>query len=148
MLLRDVDVANFLIQQAEKKGIFLNHTKLQKVLYIVYGLYLAQFKTIPFSGSPLYLPYGPVFDAVLNKYRNKPIQYNLPDKNISVDEKLSNVMDVTLEVFGKYSAMSLSDWSHREGTAWKKADNDGRPYGYQLDIMEVFNEFSPMLKKK
>lgn len=60
-------VANYLLALANEKGVILNTTKVQKLLYMAYGLLLAEKNRIITDEQPKAWPYGPVFPKTRKK---------------------------------------------------------------------------------
>ena len=59
--------AKLLLALAYEKGIVLNTTKVQKMLYILYSYYMAKHDIQIFSETPKAWPYGPVFPRTRKK---------------------------------------------------------------------------------
>ena len=115
-------LAKFLLSLAREKYYSLNMTKLQKLMYIVYGYYLANFNHKIVSESAQAWPYGPVFPAV-----HKRVDYTkiipLSDpvfSEIRHDIELVRVLDRVVETYANITASQLSNWSHKDGSPWKK----------------------------
>lgn len=114
--------AKLLLALAYEKGIVLNTTKVQKMLYIIYGYFLAKHNCQIFTETPKAWPYGPVFPRTRNKvdfsrvYRrtDDELQEILNKKEIV--EKFISVIDK----YSKFSASHLSNWSHMELGPWDK----------------------------
>ncbi len=145
-----IQVAQMIIRETKAKNITLNNTKLQKLLYIVYGLYLVENRNILFSELPLYLPYGPVFDSVYQKYKG---QDSITDTeyNSSLDENpdFCKSLHTAIQLFGNYSAKVLSDWSHREGGAWSKVEQSHpQKWGTPLHILDIAEEFDNIINRE
>lgn len=123
------DVAAYVAQQCIENGIVYNNTKIQKLLYCTYGVMLAWKGVIVCDESPRCWPHGPVFPKVFN-FINKGGQiagYSTLVRD-SQDESLKGAVSSTLDIFGKYTATSLSEWSHEAGSPWEKTcrDNDSK----------------------
>lgn len=104
-----------------KHQTILNKTQLQKLLFICYGLYLADHDSPLFDDdTPKAWPFGPVFPRSYKRYVEQA------PSNLSEDEKkaylenrdalrmVTNVVDL----FYSIPANILSDWSHRPGSPW------------------------------
>ena len=115
--------AKFLIYCANQKHIFMNITKVQKLLYICYGAFLRIKEERLLNEHPQAWPYGPVFPRVrkmLVKDENLlTLNVILPEiKDLSSDEYMCKFVDNVLNAFGKNTAASLTEWSHHENSAW------------------------------
>ena len=144
-----IQVAQMIIYKAKQNNISLNNTKLQKLLYIVYGIYLVKTRKPLFKEEPLYLPYGPVFDSVYQEYKGQDI---VCQKNRTFIEDrvydLNNIIDITLENFGKFSANTLSEWSHRTDSAWGNINTDHYEcWGTPLNIVDIHEEFEKIVSQ-
>lgn len=75
-LFDSIDIARHLIGECQIKSISdINNTKINKLLYIVYGTYLACCDSEILSEQPKYFPYGPVFPRVYTKFNDlKPLR--------------------------------------------------------------------------
>lgn len=115
-------LAKFLLSVAHSKYQALNMTKLQKLMYIVYGYYLSTFQHKIINEQPQAWPFGPVFARV-----HKNVDYTqilrLDDPElvgISQDSELKRVLEKVVENYAGITASQLSNWSHLDGSPWKK----------------------------
>lgn len=119
-----VDIAKLITAYANNNQYSINITKVQKLLYIAYGVYLAVRGKRLTNEHPQAWPYGPVFPTTRNKL-NK-IDLNLIDNTnadisrLYEDESLMKLIELVFRSFGKNNAGSLSEWSHKEGSPWEK----------------------------
>lgn len=113
------DVAAYIAQQCREKGIDYNNTKLQKLLYCVYGVMLAWKGVRVCDEFPRAWTYGPVFPKVFRWIYNRKniLSYSTAVRD-SGDEALKTTVRRVLEVFGGMSASDLSAWTHKEGSPW------------------------------
>lgn len=114
--------AKLLLALAYEKGFVLNVTKVQKILYIIYGYFLAKEGREIFTESPRAWPYGPVFPRTRKRVDFGKV-YHITDediKDIASDDDLKGVFNKVIDKYAKFSAAQLSDWSHMEGGAWDK----------------------------
>lgn len=118
-------VAKYIIFRAGEARIMINMTKIQKLLYIAYGIYLAVKGDRLINEQPKAWPFGPVFPTT----RTKLLRVDFMDYDISKDEEcaqvrgdkeLKELIDLVLSGFGTLSAGQLSEWSHQEGSPWHK----------------------------
>ncbi|MCP4355008.1 MAG: SocA family protein [Proteobacteria bacterium] len=112
-------------KKAANPGYHYNNTKIQKLLFVVYGTLLAKFESVMLDESPKMWPYGPVFPSVFKEFKKGGIE----SRGVSFDgcEKHKEYIDMAIEFFGKYSAKALSDWSHEPNSPWARTqeDNEG-----------------------
>ncbi|MFY1613790.1 Panacea domain-containing protein [Macellibacteroides fermentans] len=107
-----------------KYGVLLNKTQMQKILYICYGVFLAENGNRLFEDdSPKAWPFGPVFPRVNKRFVPEvpPSSFNKEKEEefLSQKEALRVVFD-TVKKFHKYSAKTLSEWSHLPEGPWSK----------------------------
>ena len=116
-------VAKYILSKALEENIFINITKLQKLLYISYGVYLAVKNERLTDESPKAWPYGPVFPTT----REKLLKINLSTydilqdedcKEICKDKEIQELVASVLKTFGHWSAGQLTEWSHSNGSPW------------------------------
>jgi uncharacterized phage-associated protein len=136
-----VDIARYLIQEClYNKVNDIGNTKINKLLYIVYGIFLALYERPILNESPKYFPYGPVFPRVYRKYAElKPLEFN-------IDEKLKEVIEFTMKYFSNISAGKLSAWSHEEGSPWDKIHKTDNVYGIELDNNDIYEYFKKIVR--
>ena len=122
--LTSIDYANIINWIAYNKfGVLLNKTQMQKILFISYGVYLANYGTKLFEDdTPKAWPFGPVFPRV-NKHFNpgipKSINEDLKQSIIKNENAVRTIIPV-VEKYHKYSAKTLSEWSHQQGGPWSQ----------------------------
>ena len=136
-----VDFAIYLNKKIKTKGLTANVTKIQKLLYICYGLYLAVYGEQLLNERPKALDYGPVFPNVLKKQKeNGDSLDGLKVRNNL--KKYDAIIDETLKHFGTWDADKLYRWTHMENTAWDKKIKANKRYETMEndDIMTDFKE--------
>lgn len=142
-----VVVACYIAAMVNKKKLGINMTKLQKLLYITYGTYLALYGQRLTNEHPQAWPYGPVFPTVRNKLLKKDLSAItlelVIDENPIDDKKLEQVIELVLNSFGDKNATTLTMWSHQSGSPWDRiASQEGFTWGEQIPdnyIQEYFN---------
>lgn len=98
------------------KGDLLSNMKLQKLLYYAQGSYLALTGENLFNDKILAWEHGPVIEKVYKKYKQEFAINNY--KDIEIDRKTSDILDMVYNTFGQYSAWKLRDMTHNE-TPWQ-----------------------------
>ncbi|MDR2004871.1 MAG: DUF4065 domain-containing protein [Prevotella sp.] len=148
-----VQLAKFIAAYFNAKNADINMTKVQKLTYITYGIYLALKDDRIIEEHPQAWPYGPVFPTTRNKLSK--IDLNticLEDEDLSVikkDEYLNKVVDLVYRSFGDWSATRLSDWSHKEGSPWEKTvSTQGFKWGNRIDDEYIKSYFRKILVPK
>ena len=118
---RQPDVAAYIVQQCVERKISYTNTKIQKLLYCLYGVMLAWKGSRVCDEHPHALPYGPVFPRVFKLIHNgcDVTEYSTLVRDRGSEEIKAAVQSV-LDVFGPLRASNLSAWSHCIGSPWWK----------------------------
>ncbi|MDO5537847.1 MAG: DUF4065 domain-containing protein [Desulfovibrionaceae bacterium] len=116
------EVAACIAQRCAARGIAYNNTKIQKLLYCVYGAILAAHGVQICREKPRAWPYGPVFPRVfMHIYKG----YDIARYPQTLSSRLSGVemADIrrVVDFFGRYSVGQLVEWSRSPGSPWLKA---------------------------
>jgi len=141
------EIARYIMYLCEQKKqndarYVYNNTKIQKLLFAVYGTLLARFGKAFIDESPKMWPYGPVFPRVFNKIKEEGFQA----KPLVCDcsEEIIEYINRTIDFFGKYSATTLSNWSHEPDSPWSRTrevyGDDWNKDIQPMDIKEYFEE--------
>jgi uncharacterized phage-associated protein len=112
--------AQYLRALGHKEGIILNVTKVQKLLFIAYGVYLAATGHILLDESPKAWPFGPVFPKTRTKVdygQIIAIDHSCFEK-IAQDDFVTKLFEDLINTYSPTSASALSEWSHMEGSPW------------------------------
>ncbi|WP_109831388.1 Panacea domain-containing protein [Reichenbachiella versicolor] len=135
-----VTIAEYMLSLAYEKRIVLNMTKIQKLLYLVYGKFMAESGKQISKESPKAWPYGPVFPRVHKKVKLDNVK-TLDDPyfaEISQDKDLNQAIIGVIDRYSKFSATQLSDWSHSKGGPW---DRTTKKEGFKWGVTEIPNEY-------
>ena len=149
-----VAVARFLVALANERGVFLNITKVQKLLYISYGVGLAAFGQRIADESPRAWPYGPVFpktrEALIGSDFGAVTFDGSPDLSLMKrDERLYSCVASALKTFGSWTAGQLTAWSHKKGSPWwRVAEEDLNAWNSPIPDDYIVAYFSKFVKKK
>ena len=119
-----VEVAKYIAAYWNDKGESVNITKIQKLLYIAYGTWLAIKNERLCNEQPQAWPYGPVFPTTRNrllKLNIDNIGFNdVADEKLKDDEEIKKLFDMIYKSsFGAWAANQLSAWSHQKGSPWE-----------------------------
>lgn len=121
-----VVVAKYLLALAYQKGIVLNVTKVQKLLFILYGYFLARHNQVLLNEKPKAWPFGPVFPKT-----RKGVDFgkviDIADNSLSeiaADPMVTEALNKIIDTYASFSATQLSDWSHMPGGPWDKATKE------------------------
>lgn len=119
-----VDVAMYIVAYANDRRFGINMTKLQKLLYISYGIFLAVKSYRLTNEHPQAWPYGPVFPTTRNKLLHVDFDsIRISDKRfdgLKKDGEFMSLIALVFQSFGTWTAASLTEWSHRDGTPWSQ----------------------------
>lgn len=125
-----------LIQYASQKLHLqmLNKTQVNKILFYVYGRYLAITGEKLFTDdSPKAWPYGPVFPRV-NKRTDPSEVIKLSQDEVAMFKANEKAVEIVVEAVNhmyKMSAVYLTEWSHKEGSPWHRTLYEGMEPGSQ-----------------
>lgn len=148
-----VDVAKIIAAYANEHKYSINMTKIQKLLYIAYGTFLSVKNTRLTNEHPQAWPFGPVFPTTRNKLSKLDIcNISFEDTGIvdlKDDEELIQLIAVVFKSFGSNNAVSLSEWSHREGSPWERTTKvNGFKWGNVIPDTYIKEYFDTIVVKK
>lgn len=125
-------IANYLVKEAEHRGIRLTPLKLQKLLYYVHGHAYSRLGRGAVNEPFEAWKYGPVMPSLyrwLKPYGAAPITTPVADPAAQdlevVDPDLAQVASGVLEAYGRLDGSQLVALTHRPGTPWHQAYRDG-----------------------
>ena len=127
----------------------LNKTQVNKILFAVYGKYLASTGNTLFSDdTPKAWPYGPVFPIVNKRIDISEVVHFTPDK-INLFKQNRKAQEIVVEAVSKMynmSAQSLTDWSHKFGSPWHRtvylADGSHAKWNTEIPKEYIIEYFS------
>ena len=142
------NLANNLLNRSFEQKIPITNMKLLKLLYFVYKKYLQDFSKSLFADRFETWDYGPVMPNIyqeFKKYGSSPIQDYFLDTsgNAFGIEETPPIKDTIDYVWAKYigkTGVELSEITHREGSAWRKAWDEHRAFLSDEDIRADTNE--------
>ena len=119
-------VARYMMAYANDNDMNVNITKLNKLFYALYGVYLVVVGVRLVDERPHAWPFGPVFPRVRRDFlRHKGYEgLGLDDPifaDLKADEDLTSCLQVVMSYFGSYNATTLVEWTHQKDSAWTKA---------------------------
>ncbi len=147
---KSTDVAEYIICRASQDKIPMNMTKLQKLLYISYGIFLSVKNERLTNEHPQAWPYGPVFPTTRDEFLK--VSFDNPECNetndIYNDNDIKDLISLVFRTFGKWSAGQLTEWSHATGTPWEKTTcQSGFKWGQIIPDEYIKEYFSTILVK-
>ena len=124
---------------------------MQKLLFIFYGIYLAETGKPPFTDdTPKAWPHGPVFPRVNIRYVPKNIPESLTEGEKEMyksDAFALQLADKIVRRFHNVSAYNLSEWSHQKGSPWhiaifgRDGANTDIKWNKQIDNADIQSYF-------
>ena len=144
-----VVLAKYIAGYANANRFVINMTKLQKLMYIAYGIFLAVTEERLTNEHPQAWPYGPVFPTTRNKLLKLTLEeIQMPDDPTITDE-VKSCVTLVFKSFGKYNASYLSSWSHQVGSPWDETVTmDNFKWGNVIPDEFIFPYFKSMIFKK
>ena len=154
-----LEIATQFINKGIAAGKPVTPMKLQKLIYLAHGLYLARHEKPLIQDKIQAWPYGPVIPAVYNAYKrfgNNPITKPVPtggwvgdeyvDETAPLDRQAQDTIDFAWDSAKDFNAIQLSNWTHAQGSPWSQSVSQGmtnvseqEPIDNEL-IKEYFNE--------
>ena len=151
-------IANTFLERFGKSGDGIEHMKLQKLVYLSYGVWLATKKKSLTTEKPEVWDYGPVFNSLyhtLNNYGHKPITkpqsrspFEPPDIVEDNNTDVQALIDWIWMRYGHLSAFALSDMTHKDGTPWyqvAQSHNFKVPKKTVIPDSYIMGEYSALL---
>lgn len=127
----------------------LNKTQVNKILFAVYGRYLAQTGELLFvNETPRAWPYGPVFPLV-NKRININEVVTFTEDKIELFKENRTAQEIVVKAVKQMyykTAQALTDESHAPGTPWDKTihlpDGTYAPWNTEIPTQYIAEYFS------
>lgn len=143
--------AKYIVAKANSCGIAINMTKVQKLLYIAYGIYLAVCDKRLLDEHPQAWPYGPVFPTTRNHLlREDFYKIALDDPEFEIlkgDKNIDGLLKLVFGTYGNWTASMLSAWSHQNGSPWERAVNRlGFKWGDSISDDDIQGYFKMKMK--
>lgn len=148
-----VVMAKYIVAYANEHGYIINMTKLQKLLYIAYGVCLSAKGERLVDEHPQAWPFGPVFPTTRNKLLNISFDSINMDydglEEVKSDREMNILMRLVFSSYGNNSASSLSEWSHKEGSPWHRTTNTkGFQWGDTIPDEYIEDYFNKLITYK
>lgn len=147
------EVAYLIVAKANETHYGINLTKAMKLLYILYGTYIAVKKERLTNEYPQAWPYGPVFPIARLALKNVNIEeIRMSDsrvEEIAKDKEIIRFTNFILNTFGKYYPGQLVQWSCKNGGAWDRATKDDDfQWGDCIPDMYIMEYFDGIITRK
>ena len=128
-----------------KNGVILNKTQMQKILYMCYGLSLANNNPLFTDDTPRAWPFGPVFPIAYKRYSAsypKPITEREKERYLKIP-MLRTIFDIVAR-YCRYTSRALSEWSHEVSGPWWNTvygNSEGVEWNREIDSTVISNYF-------
>lgn len=146
-------VANFMIGRAKKGGDPLTHVKLQSLVYLGYGIYLADQDRRLFKQRIEAWPSGPIVPELYHEFKRfgtVPIRdwstdFNYETRKVTFpavddDDRLAlHALNLTWSHYGKRSALELKQLTRLPHSPWCQAKSKNLSEIPDARIKEYFN---------
>ena len=137
-------IANEILNIAQDRGASVSHMKLHKLLYYAHGWHLAIQKRPLLDERIEAWKFGPVVPSVYHEFKGvgsgviesraldvsflddgemkvyEPFIATSHDSSPDEDEFAKRLLERIWSLYGKYTALQLSDATHKPGTPWDK----------------------------
>ncbi|MCQ2249875.1 MAG: SocA family protein [Bacteroidales bacterium] len=145
-LYRSREVSLMLAAACNQRRLVVNHTKIQKLLFLVYGSYLAVYNKRLTDEHPECWPYGPVFPKLREEMMGEDFsEVAIGDRRLSGirnDRKTADVIDFVLGKFGAQTMEALVDWCVNSVPCKATPDN-----GTVISDYVIRDFFNTLIKK-
>jgi len=143
--------AKYIIAWANDRGIPINMTKTQKLLYIAYGVWLAVVGKRLLDEHPQAWPYGPVFPTTRNRLLKEDFyKIMLNDTQftaLKANKNINGLLKLVFGTYGHWTASMLSAWSHQNGSPWERTVNrTGFKWGDTISDDDIQGYFRMKMK--
>lgn len=142
-----VSLARYIVAYANAHGFGINITKVQKLLYIAYGTYLAVRGARLTDEHPQAWPFGPVFPTTRRKLLGIPLGDIRMADEAALGDEAKSLVALVFRSFGARTASYLTAWSHQPGSPWDFATKmDGFKWGDEIPDEYILPYFDGMVK--
>lgn len=122
-MVKALEVAKYIVQEALHRDRPVSNLKLQKLLYFVQGVSLALNNVPAFDDKIVAWKYGPVVEDVYYAYSMYGANDIIIPFEVDLDltEDLKDVIKLVLDELLKFSAIELVKETHVVGSPWSEA---------------------------
>lgn len=143
-----LNIACYFVNRSFSEGVSISNLKLQKMVYIANGLYLAQNKEPLIIERVEVWPYGPVVRPVYDCFKRfgsgtidkSMVECDLFYK-IQPNEKESEVLNATWDLCKNLDGIQLSNWTHRPESPWTKSYAEKKSFISDDELEKYFDQF-------
>lgn len=134
-------IAYAFVKKGIGEGNFVTQMKLQKMVFFAHGYHLARYGERLIEEKFEAWKFGPVVPTIYHAFKSfgsRPItdkEYKYHEPVIfplfKLDDKANDAIEYTWKVTKDLSALSLSNWTHKTGSPWRKVYN---PSDWDIEI--------------
>lgn len=128
----------------------ITHLKMQKLVYYAQGLHLTYFNRVLFEEEIQAWPHGPVVKELYNILNNQLKNHessdlmlcfeNIKEDDLSLNEEEREIIKITFNEYGQYSASALRNKTHKE-SPWLNAFEKKKSNPIEIkDIKDFFDK--------
>ena len=128
------DVGQYIVNYFIQKDNPVTNLKLQKLLYYAWIDYFRKKREYLFLESFQAWVLGPVLPTSYYDFCAYGADEIFRFKVVNLEGIDLNVLNASLERYGKFSAYELADMTHHSGGAWEKVFDGGRGRGKTIDF--------------
>lgn len=156
-------IANAFLQRSFNGREKIEPMKLQKLVYLAHGYYLAATKGNPLINEAFEAwKYGPVVPSLYHEFKHcgaQPISELATEVDFEKfdfepvaapesDKLVRDVIDFVWDTYKGWSGLKLSDLSHKPGWAWERTRTKHtiNLLNQDIDNQEIFSDFRALVK--
>lgn len=127
------DIANFILEFADNRGLKMTNLALQKLLYFAHGWFYAMYDQPLIKSKFEAWKYGPVQRVIYDQFKSfrdnalrdvratyiDPLTGDAVYRPIKLDPEHAEIISSVLEKYANYSASQLVEASHVEDGPWE-----------------------------
>ena len=147
-----IDVAAYVTKECAQKNFFVNLTKIQKLVFCVYGAVLATSGERICKDHPKAWPHGPVVPRIYKSTKRhadgivEALMSHEENLTSILNERQKKLIDTTLNFFGRYNAGTLVNWTHDEDGPWFKSTNGGKVLQKEIPDNLISDYFKTLIR--
>lgn len=140
-----IALSNNILKRGRADNVRITPMKLQKLLYYVCVKYAKETGELPIYERFDVWKYGPVLTSIYAEFKPygssaiTSFATNAKGRAVAVDESvnplLKKCLDYVWKKLGRYSAIELSERTHRKGSGWYAAYQEDRPFIEKEDMI-------------
>ncbi|MDY5721688.1 MAG: DUF4065 domain-containing protein [Succinivibrio sp.] len=150
------DIAAYIVKECERRNYFVNFSKLQKLMFCIYGAVLANYQQKLFDDIPYATEWGPIFPK-LYKISTKEYladgiigYYNFRSENIksTLDRPILKFIEEVIIHYGSKSIYELCSCVFQQDSPWFNAPLGGKIADTTIPDYMISQYFQNIFKKE